>query len=51
MVVVPFFGVALNPHSAFSAYAGLFERLATNADTIWSLVLLARLWTRRSIGI
>jgi hypothetical protein len=34
-----------------SGYAGLFERLATNADTIWSLALLARLWGRRSIGI
>jgi Protein of unknown function (DUF998) len=51
MVVMPFFGVALNPHSVFAGYAGLFERLATNADTIWSLVLLARLWGRPSIGI
>jgi hypothetical protein len=51
MVVMPFFGIALNPHSAFSGYAGIFERLATNADTVWSLALLARLWTRRSIGI
>lgn len=51
MVVMPFFGVALNTHSVLSGYAGLFERLATNADTIWSLALLARLWARRSIGI
>lgn len=51
IVVMPFFGVALNPHSMFAGYAGLFERLATNADTIWSLVLLARLWIRRSSGI
>ena len=51
MVVMPFFGIALNPHSALSGYAGLFERLATNADTLWSIVLLVRLWTYRSIGI
>ena len=51
MVVMPIFGVALNTHGVLSGYAGLFERLATNADTIWSLVLLARLWTRRSAGI
>ncbi|HEY7355942.1 MAG TPA: DUF998 domain-containing protein [Ktedonobacterales bacterium] len=50
MVVMPFFGVALNPHSVLSSYAGLFERLATNADTIWSLVLIGRLWVRRSTG-
>ncbi len=51
MVLMPFFGVALYSHSVFSGSAGLFERLATNADTIWSLVLLARLWARRSTGI
>ena len=51
MVLMPIFGVSLNTHNAFTGYAGLFERLATNADTIWSLVLLARLWTRRSAGI
>jgi hypothetical protein len=51
MVVMPFFGIALNPHSALSGYAGLFERLATNADTLWSLVLLVRLWKLPSIGI
>ncbi len=51
MVVMPFFGLALHGHGALSAYAGLFERLATNADTVWSLVLLARLWSRRAVGI
>jgi hypothetical protein len=51
MVVMPFFGVALSGHGPLSGYAGLFERLATNADTVWSLVLVARLWTRRSVGI
>jgi hypothetical protein len=51
MILMPFFGIALNPHSAFASYAGLFERLATNADTIWSLALLASLWIRRPTGI
>lgn len=51
MVVMPFFGIGLNPHSALHAYDGLFERVATNADTIWSIVVLARLWFQRSIGI
>ena len=51
MVLMPFFVVAQNTHSTFNGYAGLFERLATNADTIWSLVLLARLWMRRSTGV
>jgi hypothetical protein len=51
MVLMPFFGIALNPHSVLAGYAGLFERLATNADTVWSLVLVTRLWARRSIGV
>ncbi len=51
MVVMPLFGVALNTHGVLSGYAGLFERLATNADTIWSLVLVALLWVRRPIGV
>lgn len=51
MVVMPLFGIALSGHGALSGYAGLFERLATNADTVWSLVLVVRLWTRRSVGI
>jgi hypothetical protein len=51
MVLMPIFGMALNTHSVFTGYAGLFERLATNADTIWSLVLLAHLWVHRSIGL
>ncbi|HEV2236143.1 MAG TPA: DUF998 domain-containing protein [Ktedonobacterales bacterium] len=51
MAIMSLFGLALAPHSALGPYAGLFERLATNADTIWSLALLARLWSRRSIGI
>jgi hypothetical protein len=51
MVVMPLFGIALGSHGALSGYAGLFERLATNADTLWSLALIVRLWGRRSIGI
>jgi Protein of unknown function (DUF998) len=51
LVFMSFFGLALNPHSALAGYAGLFERVATNADTIWSLAVLIRLWTRRPIGI
>lgn len=51
MVVMPLFGIALGGHGALSGYAGLFERLATNADTVWTLVLVARLWTRRSVGL
>jgi hypothetical protein len=50
-VAMPPFVVAQNAHGVLSGYAGLFERLATSADTIWSVVLLARLWIRRSIGI
>jgi hypothetical protein len=51
MVVMPFFGIGLTPQSVFSAYARLFERVATNADTIWGLAILVRLWTWRSIGV
>ena len=51
MVCMTFFGLAQNTHSVFAGYAGLFERLATNADTIWSLVVVARLWMRPSEGI
>lgn len=49
MIVMPLFGVALNAHSVFSGYAGLFERLATNADTIWGVVLLIPLWAGRRL--
>jgi len=51
IVFMPFFIIGQNNRTAFSDYAGLFERLATNADTLWTLVLLARLWTRRSVGL
>lgn len=51
MVIMPFFGVALNSHGVLGGYAGLLERLATNADTIWSVALVARLWVRRPIGL
>lgn len=51
MALMPLFGVAQNAHSMFSGYAGLFERLATNADTLWSIVLIAYLWIRRPARI
>jgi hypothetical protein len=51
LVFMSFFGASLNPRSTLSGYTGLFERLATNADTIWGVVILIRLWTRRSVGI
>ncbi len=44
LVFMAFFGAAQNPHSVFTGYAGLFERLATNAETLWGVLLLARLW-------
>lgn len=49
MIVMPLFGVALNAHSVLSGYAGLFERLATNADTVWGVVLLIPLWAGRRL--
>jgi len=51
MVFMTSFSLAQNTHSVFTGYTGLFERLATNSDTIWSLVLVARLWVRRSTGV
>ena len=49
MIFMPFFVIAQNTHGVFSGYAGLFERLATNADTIWGIVLLIPLWTGRKL--
>jgi hypothetical protein len=50
MVFMPFFVLAQNnPHSALAGYAGLFERLATNADTIWGTVLLIPLWAGKRL--
>ena len=49
MIVMPIYGVALNAHSVLTGYAGLFERLATNADTIWGIVLLIPLWAGRRL--
>ena len=48
-IFMPFFGLAQNTHSVFAGYAGLFERLATNADTIWGAVLLIPLWPGRKL--
>jgi hypothetical protein len=44
IVFMAFFGAGQNPHSMFAGYAGLFERLATNIETVWGVLLLARLW-------
>jgi hypothetical protein len=46
-----FFGVAQNTHAGLTGSAGLFERLATNSDTLWSVALVARLWVRRPLGL
>jgi uncharacterized protein DUF998 len=43
-VFMAFFGASQNAHSAFAGYGGLFERLATNIETLWEVLLLARLW-------
>jgi Protein of unknown function (DUF998) len=51
IVFIPFFVIGQNNQTAFSGYAGLFERLATNADTLWTVVLLVRLWARRSASL
>jgi hypothetical membrane protein len=39
LVFMALFGMAQH-----SGYAGLFERLATNIETIWGVLLLTRLW-------
>jgi len=44
MVAMSFFGIALNPHSGLSPYAGLIERLATSPDIVWGAVILFPLW-------
>lgn len=49
MVLMPIFGLALNTHSVFAGYAGLLERVATNADTIWGVAVLIPLWARRRL--
>lgn len=49
MIFMPFFVIAQNAHGLFSGYAGLFERLATNADTIWGVLILIPLWAGRKL--
>jgi hypothetical protein len=51
MALTGFFGIAQNTHIALTGDAGLFERLATNSDTLWSVVLVASLWVRRPFGL
>jgi len=41
-LLIALFGVA-NAHDL--AYAGVLERLSTNVETIWGLLLLGRLWS------
>lgn len=48
MVLMPFFGIALNPHSALNPYTGLIERLATSPDILWGVVVLIPLWAGRN---
>ena len=43
-LVMPLFGLALNPHSALSGYIGLIERLATSSDIVWGVAILIPLW-------
>jgi hypothetical protein len=47
-LVLPFFGVALSPHSALSPYAGLLERVATSLDIVWGVLVLIPLWAGRN---
>ena len=49
MIFMPFFVIAQNAHGPFSGYAGLFERLATNADTLWGVIVLTPLWSGRKL--
>lgn len=44
LTLMAFFGMGQNPQSMFAGDAGLFERLATNIETIWEIALLVRLW-------
>jgi hypothetical membrane protein len=47
-VFMAFFGAGQNPQNMFAGYAGLFERLATNIEPVWEIVLLARLTKAKS---
>ena len=40
LVFMAFFGAGQNAHSMFTGSAGLFERLATNTETVWGVLLL-----------
>jgi hypothetical membrane protein len=42
--ILTLFFMALFGMAQHSGYAGLFERLATNVETVWGVLLLARLW-------
>jgi hypothetical protein len=51
MRFMTFFSIAQNTDTALTGYTGVFERLATNTDTVWSAVLVARLRVRRPKGL
>ncbi|GEM_PF-1078775 len=48
-LVMPLFGLALNPQGPLSSYTGLIERLATSPDIAWGVVLLIPLWMGREL--
>ena len=48
-LVMPLFGLALNPHSVFSGYTGLIERLATSPDIVWGVAILIPLSAGRRL--
>jgi hypothetical membrane protein len=48
-LVMPLFGLALNPQSVFSGLTGLIERLATSPDIVWGVVILIPLWAGRPL--
>lgn len=48
-VCIALFGIV--QHTTLRGYAGVFERVATNIEPIWGLVLFGRLWTGTSFYI
>jgi hypothetical protein len=50
-ILTIFFMALFGMAQQHSGPAGLFERLAVSTETIWGILLLARLWLRRSTSI
>lgn len=48
-LVMPFFAIAMTPHTALNAYAGLIERVATSPDIVWTVVVLIPLWAGKRL--